>query len=450
MLLQIGNHISWKTPKKRSVEYVEKVQKELEGRYHLNKRITSFQRSVDANGTLIHIIDEKGQTYEFDEVIFACHPDQTVKILGESMTNNEKRYLSVFKYAENITYVHQDESLMPKSKAAWTSWNYMGKTIQGMNVEEDTKPVYVTYWINKLQNLTHSRDIFVSLNPHHAPAKDKTFHTIHYTHPQFNQETVKAQRGIASIQGEMNTYFCGAWMGYGFHEDGFRSGIEVAMAVSGKPPVWVEKYGQYQMIPAPKTALYEAKDKSFMARAMSSLASPLTSSFELVCMQQVVAFLRQGFETGKGRLIIRFPTSKQLKDIVIQAPTLEGGQDVTLLVKDMWCFVRLALEADLGLARSYIAGEWEILNTGPYADGLTRFYQLLIDNSPTGKTTTEGGLNTTKLVTAWIGSAANALYYKLAMDNSIANSRSHIHAVSFVSTIWFSMIELFLFIFTAL
>lgn len=441
LLLQISTHISWKTPKNRSFEYVSKVQKELEGKYYLNKKITSFERintGDDSSTTIIRIKDEQDKTHEFDEVIFACHPDQTLKILGSAATDTECRLLGNFKYADNVTYVHSDESLMPQSKAAWTSWNYMGNTIKSTGgVEDDSKPVYVTYWINKLQNLTHPRPIFVSLNPHAPPAKDKTMHTINYAHPQFNAETVKAQRGVSAIQGYHNTYYCGAWMGYGFHEDGFRSGIEVAMAVSGKPPVWVEKYGQYQMIPAPKAALYEAKEKSLVSRVISTLAAPVTSVFEIACMNQVVGFLRAGFANGKGRLTIQFPREKNMKDIVIQAGGgVIGGQDVVLVIKDTWCFVRLALEADLGLARSYIAGEWEILHTGPYADGLTRFYQLLIDNSPTGKTTTEDGLNTTKLITAWLGSAANALYYKIAMDNSIANSKSHIHAVSQFSSLF--------------
>lgn len=372
----------------------------------------------------------------------ACHPDQALRILGSEATENERNHLGAFRYAPNDTYLHWDEDLMPKNKAAWTSWNYLGesahnqkkapKTAAGEEQDHLQRPVFVTYWLNKLQGLTHptNKNILVSLNPTTPPAPEKTWQKIHYAHPQYSLEAIAAQRGVASMQGECNTYFCGAWMGYGFHEDGFRSGIEVAMAVSGVPVPWVAKWGHQSMIPAPKMALQQ-QQQSNGSLLNQLITLPLRASFEHLCQSQVLSFLRQGFD--KGQLIFLLPDGSRE---VLQGANYDAQQQqasVTVRVHQRWFFVRLALEADLGMARSYIAGEWEVEDTGPHADGLTRLLQLLLDNMPTGKTKVAGGFDAAQMVTAWAGSAFNALWFKLTMDNTIANSRSNIHAVSFAA-----------------
>lgn len=345
--------------------------------------------------------------------------------MGDAATEDERKWLGQFRYADNDTYLHWDEALMPRSKAAWTSWNYLGSS-QDAQRGAQGRPVFVTYWLNKLQALAHpTKNVLVSLNPTRAPDPAKTWRKISYAHPQFSPESVRAQRGVArELQGRQQTYFCGAWMGYGFHEDGFRSGIEVAMALSGVPVPWVAKWGQQAMIPAPKTALAQTAQASPLQLVGRVVAAPLAQTFERFCRAQLVAFLRRGFE--KGRLTLLLPNGEA--PIVLQGRL--PGQDVAVQVRQSQFFVRLALEADLGLARSYVAGEWEVAHTGPHADGLTRLLQLLLDNMPTGQTKTSGGFDASQMVTAWLGSALNALWFRWSMDNSIANSRSHIHAVS--------------------
>ena len=144
----------------------------------------------------------------------------------------------------------------------------------------------------------------------------------------------------------------------------------------------------------------------------------------MFCQNQILSFLSKALE--KGQLTIILPDKKSFT----YGTEAEGCQTVTICVYKMNFFVRLALEADLGLAKSYVAGEWEVLNTGPYSNGLTKFLQLLIDNMPNGKTKTKGGLDAAELLTAWAGSLVNSLWHRFAMDNSIVNSRSNVHAVS--------------------
>ena len=163
---------------------------------------------------IITAVESNGDVSTYDNVVFACHPDQALEILGADATAQEKEVIGCFKYSPNNTYVHTDKALMPKAKSAWTSWNYIGKS----NTSGAEKPVFVTYWLNKLQKLNHPQDIFVSLNPSTPPAEDKILKKMVYTHPQYTQDSVKAQRRVVDLQGDRGTYFCGAWMGYGFHE----------------------------------------------------------------------------------------------------------------------------------------------------------------------------------------------------------------------------------------
>lgn len=421
LLLQVTQHINWQTPKGRSKQYVQKVAQELGSKAKVNCAVKSVTRRVVDNGNKgyeVLVVDQSDKTWVFDEVVFACHPDQALALLGSDASVEEKAFLSVFKYDDNITYLHSDPALMPKSKAAWTSWNYVGTT---QDKKAFLKPVFVTYWLNKLQNLATEKPIFVSLNPFAPPDPALTHETIHYAHPQYSKETVRAQRHITTIQGQRNTYFCGAWMGYGFHEDGFRSGIEVAMKISNVPVPWMERFGVTSLIPAPKMELTASLGKPFFQQLVSLGLSPVQSVFEHFCQQQCLSFLRQGF--AKGKLTLLLPNKQ-----VIALEGTQPGQEVTVQVKKNWFFVRLALEADLGLAKSYIAGEWDVVGTGPHAHGLTSLMLLLIDNMPIGRKDVAAGWDANKLITASLGSAINFWQYRFFLDNSLANSQSNIHA----------------------
>lgn len=196
------------------------------------------------------------------------------------------------------------------------------------------------------------------------------------------------------------------------------------MAITGVPVPWVKKWGNAAMIPAPKAALALNEQTSLFSSLTSVFTRPIVWTFESLCKNLIFYFLRQAF--SRGVLTFSFPDQPSVTFTGTTA--LDNKVTVRVLRPRFW--VRLALEADLGLARSYIAGEWEVEDTGPNADGLTSFLAILLDNMPTGKTRVSGGLDAGQLVSAWVGSAINMLWYRLTMDNSIANSRSNIHAVS--------------------
>lgn len=429
LLLQLSGHLNWKTPKNRSSEYVQKICAELgDNRIHKNKTVVSVKRVLDVTSGEVHSIvtDSNGNESTFDIVVFACRPDQALSILGEDhATEDEKKYLKLFKFSTNETYVHCDTNLMPKSKSAWTSWNYMGKTKNSADGGNDETPVYVTYWLNKLQHLDHPRDIFVSLNPFNKPDLSKTYAVLDYAHPQYSTESIEGQRKIAKIQGQNGTYFCGAWMGYGFHEDGIRSGLEVACAISGEALPWVKKFGYQKMIPAPKMVLMEAQKISPFSAISTFFKKPMINVLQFLARHSILYFLKLGF--SKGKLSLSLPNNTKYT-FVGKSLKCQEVEEITVRVYKPNFWVRLALEADLGMAKSYIAGEWEIENTGPNSDGLTKFLLTLIDNMPNGKDRVSGGIDANKLITAWIGSTLNFIWFRLTMDNSIANSRSNIHA----------------------
>ena len=414
LLLQVSGHINWKTPAGRSRVYVEKICEELGGNVHTNRAAIKIRRE----GESVYVTDKSNKEEKFDCVVFACHPDQALAILGSNATKKESEVLSCFKYISSNVYVHSDEALMPRSKAAWTSWNYIGNTTSNSN----EKPVFVSYWLNKLQNLKCSNDIFVSLNPLTQPDPTKVHSTINYSHPQYTATSVNAQRAVAAMQGENGLYFCGAWMGYGFHEDGMRSGLEVAMAISNTPTPWIQKWGNHKLIPAPSMQLKASKEQATLAGAITR---PIVWAFENFCQFAILTFLKSGF--SKGRLTFITQDDKVVKFVGFQDPGSESDEIVVKVFKP-WFWARLALEADIGLARSYIAGEWEVQNTGPASDGMTKFLLLMIQNIPNGKDRVSGGVDAAKLATAWIGTAFNYLWFALTMDNSLANSRSNIHA----------------------
>jgi predicted NAD/FAD-binding protein len=148
--------------------------------------------------------------------------------LAEADTT-ERRLLSAIQYAPNRAYLHRDPRLMPKRRAAWSSWNYMRhEGVEGR--------VCVSYWMNALQKIDESSPLFVTLNPASPPDPALTFGAYEYDHPQFNTASLAAQGEIASIQGARGVHFAGAWLGYGFHEDGLASGLAAARDLGGSAP----------------------------------------------------------------------------------------------------------------------------------------------------------------------------------------------------------------------
>ena len=163
----------------------------------------------------------------------ACHADETLSLLSDADTL-EKQLLSTFRYSVNRAVLHGAESLMPKRRAVWSSWNYLGQR-QGTT---SNSQLCVTYWMNRLQPLETDRQFFVTLNPRNEPDPSRVLQTETYAHPLFDGKAMQAQQQLWQLQGVRNTWFCGAYFGSGFHEDGLQSGLAVAEDLGGVGRPW--------------------------------------------------------------------------------------------------------------------------------------------------------------------------------------------------------------------
>ena len=216
-LLQLTNHPPWYFVNGGSQTYVKAFLKTFKGRAVKDSKIDTIKRAN--NQIALYFKDHDPQT--FDAVILATHADQALKLL-DSPSSREKMLLGAWTYSHNKTFLHTDSTVMPPNRRAWASWNYT------RNTESDvTSKVTVSYDMNRLQKLHTSKPYFVTLNPI-SPIPDKyVIKEIDYTHPQYSFEAFASQKDLAMLNGEQNTFFCGSYFGYGFHEDGARSAVEV-------------------------------------------------------------------------------------------------------------------------------------------------------------------------------------------------------------------------------
>ena len=217
-LLSITNRPQWRTVRGGSKNYVQKLVQSLQ-----DVRIGAGASKVERDTHGVRVISN-ARVENFDRVVFACHSDEALTILARPSVV-EARALADVKYQPNTAVLHTDDTLMPKRRTAWSAWNYL--VMNDRDGLADSK-VSLTYWINALQPLPCKQSVFVTLNPAREPDADKTLRRIEYAHPLLDRIAVAAQKTIASIQGQQHTYYAGAWLGYGFHEDGLRSGQEVA------------------------------------------------------------------------------------------------------------------------------------------------------------------------------------------------------------------------------
>ena len=213
----------WSTVSGGSRAYVAKLQAVLGDRIRVGVGAAKVVRGP--HGVDVH--DLRGGVERFDQVVFACHSDQALASLPDADAE-ERAFLGAIRYAPNQAILHRDPSLMPKRRAAWGSWNYV------TDLKPEIPP-YVTYWMNTLQHIDPACPLFVSLNgPEPDPAL--VFGRYDYDHPQFDGAALAAQRRMSRIQGRGGVWYAGAWLGYGFHEDGLTSGLRVAKALGGSVP----------------------------------------------------------------------------------------------------------------------------------------------------------------------------------------------------------------------
>ena len=214
-LLNIYNRPKWSTVNKGSREYVKKIQSLLKGKIYTNAKVNKISKSKE--GIKVHYQDG---IKTFDKVILACHADQSSEILIEDFSE-EANLLKDFKYQKNTSILHSDINFMPKRKSVWSSWNYITETGNSGNLS-------ITYWMNELQGINSPKPILLSLNPKILPNPDLIYGQYSYSHPILDNNAINIQKKLSSIQGKNNLWFCGAWTGFGFHEDGVKSAVEIA------------------------------------------------------------------------------------------------------------------------------------------------------------------------------------------------------------------------------
>jgi len=215
-LFKLKNRPQWYTVTNRSKTYVDKIINQISGEHFKNYNINKIIRSD--SGVKIYY-GEENEFFDYDKVIIASHADDALKMIKDP-TIEEKKILKNFKYRENTAVIHFDETIMPKNKKAWCSWN------SSMS-KDDIKKTSVTYWLNQLQNLKIDKDIFLTINPFREIPADKIFKKVKFTHPYYDNAALSNQSNLYKIQNKKNTLFCGSYFGYGFHEDGIKSTIEM-------------------------------------------------------------------------------------------------------------------------------------------------------------------------------------------------------------------------------
>jgi predicted NAD/FAD-binding protein len=240
-LLKFTDRPAWRTVDRGSREYVKKLLADI-GEARLGRTVRLIRRQSDS----VAVRDTSGDEQVFDHVVLGCHADQALALL-ETPSDDESTLLGAFRYTRNRAVLHSDARLMPGRRSVWASWNYLGDRAH-------SDALCVTYWMNRLQGLPDAPELFLTLNPAVEPAAGMVVREEAYDHPQFDTESIRAQAGLWSLQGRRRTWFCGAYFGAGFHEDGLQSGLAVAEQLGGIRRPWTVPHesGRITVTPVPE------------------------------------------------------------------------------------------------------------------------------------------------------------------------------------------------------
>ena len=220
-LFKLKNRPQWYTVKNRSRTYVNKILSKISGEYYKNYKINKIKR--ETNSIKIYYGDHS-EFFDYEKIVLAIHADDALSLIDNPL-KGENEILSNFNYKKNIAILHTDENVMPKNKKIWSSWN---SKVDSKNINKNS----VTYWLNLLQNLNINKNIFLTLNPFIKIDEKKIIKKIDFTHPYYNQETLLNQKKLNLIQNKKNILFCGSYFGYGFHEDGIKSSLEMVKHIN--------------------------------------------------------------------------------------------------------------------------------------------------------------------------------------------------------------------------
>ena len=215
-LFKLKNRPQWYTVSNRSRTYVNKILSKISGEYFKNYNINLVKR---LSSSVQIYYGESNEFFEYDKVVIATHADEALSLI-EKPLKEEEEILSNFKYRENLAVIHTDEKVMPNNKDVWSSWN---SCLVNKNIEKNS----LTYWLNLLQNLKCEQNIFLTLNPFMEISEKKILKKVKFTHPYFDQNSLDNQKKLDVLQNKKNILFCGSYFGYGFHEDGIESSINM-------------------------------------------------------------------------------------------------------------------------------------------------------------------------------------------------------------------------------
>lgn len=225
-LLEIGTPFEWRSVMGGSASYIEPLTRDFADRIRLNSDV----RAVHRNAGGVELVFADSQRRQYDQAVFACHAPEALRLLVDADAA-ETAVLSAFRTQSNLAVLHGDENFMPRRRRAWASWNYLSDQSGENNLA-------VTYWMNELQHLKTQKNYFVTLNPFRHPAEESVIAEFMYEHPVFDTAALRAQAEIWSLQGRRNVWFAGAWLGYGFHEDGLQAGLAAAEGLSAWRRPW--------------------------------------------------------------------------------------------------------------------------------------------------------------------------------------------------------------------
>jgi hypothetical protein len=226
-LLQLRGRPIWRTVSGGARQYISRLARPLASRVRRSAGVVRIER-VEGR---VSVLDAHGEREIFDHVMLATHADEALAVLADASVA-ERALLGAFRYSRNVAVLHTDESLMPRRRGVWASWNYIGGS------DGARERVCVTYWMNRLQNLPTKTNVFVTLNPPRQPRQGSVLSIEAYDHPLFDALAISAQERLWGLQGVRNTWFCGAYFGSGFHEDGLQAGLAAAEQLGGVRRPW--------------------------------------------------------------------------------------------------------------------------------------------------------------------------------------------------------------------
>ncbi len=232
-LLQVSNRPVWRTVVGGSKAYVVRLADRLGPDIRPGRAVARVVRHAAG----ADVIDTASGRERFDAVVIATHADQALRLLADPDAD-EAALLGAFRYNRNRAVLHDDTRVMPHRRSAWASWNYIGRRVEDQGCARDGAELCVTYWMNRLQPLATDRQMFVTLNPVRELDPDNIYRDEIYEHPVFDAAALAAQQRLWSLQGRNRTWFCGAYFGAGFHEDGLQAGLAVAEQLGGVRRPW--------------------------------------------------------------------------------------------------------------------------------------------------------------------------------------------------------------------